>query len=37
MKTFNVKPHSKQNNPQTYQSYDTALNFAKRTKLSHEK
>lgn len=32
LRTFNVNPHDYQNNPKTYQSHTTALNFAARCK-----
>lgn len=37
MKTYNIQPHTLDNKPQTYQTFTTALNFGKRTKLDLEK
>jgi hypothetical protein len=37
LRTFNVNPHDYQNNPKTYQSYTTALNFATRCKRDDSK
>ena len=36
MKTHNVQPHRHGNSPKKYQSYRSALNFGKRTKLDPE-
>lgn len=36
MKTHNIQPHTLDNKPQTYQSYTSALNYGKRTKLDLE-
>ncbi len=33
MKTHNIQPHTLDNKPETYQTYTSALNFGKRTKL----
>jgi hypothetical protein len=32
LRSFNVNPHDYQNNPKTYQTYNTSLNFAHRMK-----
>jgi hypothetical protein len=37
LKTFNVNPHTNKNEPTNYQSFKTAINFAKRTKINDEK
>ena len=37
LKTFNINPHSSSNDPKYYQTHNTAINFAKRTKLDEEK
>lgn len=37
LRTFNVNPHDYQNNPKTYQSYNTALNFGVRCKRDEAK
>lgn len=36
MKTHNVQPHTLDNHPSNYQTYISALNFGKRTKLDLE-
>lgn len=36
LKTHNITPHSNENNPKTYQSYNNAIKHAKRTKLNEE-
>lgn len=36
MKTHNVQPHTLDNKPEAYQTYTSALNFGKRTKLDLE-
>ena len=36
MKTHNVQPHTLDNKHETYQTYLSALNFGKRTKLDLE-
>jgi hypothetical protein len=33
MKTHNIQPHTLDSRPQNYQTYTSALNFGKRTKL----
>ena len=33
MKTHNIQPHTLDNKPDTYQTYPSAMNFGKRTKL----
>lgn len=37
LRSFNVNPHDYQNNPKTYQTHTTALNFAARCKKDEEK
>jgi hypothetical protein len=36
MKTHNIQPHTLDNHPENYQTYTSALNFGKRTKLDLE-
>lgn len=36
MKTHNIQPHTLDNKPETYQTYASALNYGKRTKLDLE-
>ena len=36
MKTHNVQPHTLDNKPENYQTYISAINFGKRTKLDLE-
>jgi hypothetical protein len=36
MKTHNIQPHTLDNKPENYQTYTSALNFGKRTKLDLE-
>lgn len=36
LKTFNINPHIKSNNPTYYQTHQTSISFAKRAKLSEE-
>lgn len=36
MKTHNIQPHTLDNKPETYQTYVSALNHGKRTKLDLE-
>lgn len=36
MKTHNIQPHTLDNKPETYQTFTSALNFGKRTKLDLE-
>lgn len=36
MKTHNIQPHTLDSKPETYQTYTSALNFGKRTKLDLE-
>ncbi len=33
MKTHNIQPHTLDNKPENYQTFVSALNFGKRTKL----
>ena len=37
LRSFNVNPHDYQNNPKTYQSHTTSLNFAHRMKRDESK
>lgn len=36
MKTHNILPHRMSNSPKKYQTYRSALNFCKRSKLDPE-
>ena len=36
MKTHNIQPHTLDNKPENYQTYTSALNFGKRTRLDLE-
>jgi hypothetical protein len=36
MKTHNIQPHTLDNKPENYQTYISALNYGKRTKLDLE-
>lgn len=36
MKTHNIQPHTLDNKPEHYQTYISALNFGKRTKIDLE-
>lgn len=36
LKTFNMNPHIRGNEPKHYQTHYTAINYSKRTKLNNE-
>ena len=36
LKTFNMNPHLRGNDPKYYQTHHTAINYSKRTKLNNE-
>jgi len=36
LKTFNMNPHIRGNEPKNYQTHQTAINYSKRTKLNNE-